>query len=588
MSRATQDVEKPSDEFTANVTLQPVTAGPDHHFDVASIDRVQRRLKQRHVQMIAIAGTLGTGLFLGSGKALSGAGPVGALLAYALVGTVAYSSLCSIGEMTCHAPISGTFPHFGIPTLDPAFTRHSSSFSSGKMGRPRAWFCCWLELFLCSYRRPLHEMLVILSVTSQTNLITVPVEITGAQLLITFWDSNTHHVAIYTTVIACFVILVNVFGVRWFGESEFGFSLIKLSMITGLILVGLVIDLGGAPNHERLGFQFWKNPGVFAGAGLEPDHIGLDRFLGILSVLVQAGFSFQGMELVAIAASETENPRRNIAKAVRRVFYRICIFYILGVFITGLIVPYNDPNLLQSTGTAAESPYVIAMTRAGIKVLPSIINAGVMTSAFSASNSYLFCSSRILYGLALRGQAPRIFAHCTSNGLPIVAVLFAGAFAFLSLMNVSAGAATVFNWLVNLTTVGGFFTWGTINLTYLFFYRGFKAQGINRKEQLNYWNPLQASIFPGLAVWGVTWCTILILINGFEVFWHFSAANFLTSYVNIPIFFGLYALWKITKRTEVWKPEEMDFVTGIPTPEETEEPEIPPNTFWEKVAAILF
>ncbi|KAI6046745.1 general APC amino acid permease [Pisolithus marmoratus] len=531
------------EKFGVDVSIQPVVADPKHKFDVASIDLVQRRLKQRHVQMY-IAGTLGTGLFLGSGRALSGAGPVGALLAYALVGTVAYSSLCSLGEMTCHAPISGTFPHFAARWVDPAFG------------------------FAVS---PPYRM-------------SIPVEISGAQLLISFWDNDTNHVAIYTAVISCLVILINIFGVRWFGEAEFGFALIKLSLITGLILAGLVIDLGGAPNHQRLGFQYWKNPGVLAGAGLVPKHIGLDRFLGILSVLVQAGFSFEGMELVAVAASETENPRRNIAKAVRRVFYRICVFYILGIFITGLLVPYNDPDLLQTTGNAAQSPYVIAMNRAGIKVLPSIINAGVLTSAFSASNSYLFCSSRILYGLSLRGQAPRIFARCTSSGLPIVAIGLTGLFAFLSLMNVSSGSETVFNWLVNLTAIGGFFTWASINLTYLFFYRGLRAQGIGRKERLHYWNPLQ----PGLAIWGVTWCTFFILINGFTVFWSFDASEFLTAYINIPIFFGLYTCWKIIKRTKVWKPKEMDFVTGIPPPEETESPESPPTTFWRKVAAVLF
>ncbi|KAH7881936.1 general APC amino acid permease [Phlebopus sp. FC_14] len=535
------------EKYTANVDSYPVVADAKHQLDVASIDGVQRRLKQRHVQMIAIAGTLGTGLFLGSGKALSGAGPVGALIAYALVGTVAYSSLCSIGEMTSHAPISGTFPHFAARWVDPAL-----GFAVG-----------WNYLY--------------------TNVITVPVEITGAQLLITYWDADPKHAGIYTAVISVFVVAINIFGVRWFGEAEFGFAIIKLSMITGLILVGLIIDLGGGPDHQRRGFQYWKNPGVLAGAGLEPNHVGLDRFLGILTVLVQAAFSFQGMELVAVAASETENPRRNIAKAVRRVFYRICIFYILGVFITGLLVPYDDPNLLKSTGTAAQSPYVIAMTRAGIQILPSIINAGVMTSAFSAANSFLFCSSRILYGLALRGQAPRFFTYCTKDGLPIVAIGVCGCVSFLSLMNISAGSATVFNWLVNLTTVGGFFSWGSINLTYLYFHRGMKFQGFDRKK-LHYWNSLQ----PGLAIWGVSWCVFFILINGFYVFWAFNASDFLISYINIPIFFGLYAFWKITKRTKVWKPEEMDFVTGIPTVEETEGPEIPPTTIWGKVAAAVF
>lgn len=150
------------------------------------------------------------------------------------------------------------------------------------------------------------------------------------------------------------------------------------------------------------------------------------------------------MELVAIAASETKSPRRNIAKAVRRVFWRILVFYILGVLITGMLVPYNDGSLLQDSGTAAESPYVIAFRRAGIKVLPAFINACVFTSAFSAGNSFLFSASRILYGLAIRRQAPRILAYCTKNGLPIAAIIVSGCFAWLSFMNVSSGAETVF------------------------------------------------------------------------------------------------------------------------------------------------
>nr|VWP00245.1 Extracellular lipase (EC [Ganoderma boninense] len=409
---------------------------------------------------------------------------------------------------------------------------------------------------------------------------------------------------------------------------------IQVLLITTLIITGLVIDLGGGPNHERLGFrsprpkdsvppsqgtfpvsdtrsdngserslpilriyridagalttthvqlQYWKNPGPLNGAGLTPKQPHLDQFLGILSVLVQAAFSFQGMELVAIAASETVSPRRNIAKAVRRVFWRILIFYLLGVLVTGMLVPYNDPNLLADTGTAAESPYVIAMTRAGIKVLPHIINAAVFTSAFSAGNSFLFCSSRVLYGLALRGQAPKLFTYCTKNGLPLFAVLAASCFSLLAFMNVSAGAETVFNWFVNLSTVGGFFGWWSMNVTYVFFYRGLKAQGLDRKKLL-YYSPLQ----PWLSYWGIFWITIFILINGFEVFFSFTAAGFLTAYINIPLFIALYVGWKVAKRTRMWKPHEMDFVTGIPTIEETEVPAVPPTTIWGKIAGVLF
>lgn len=227
------------------------------------------------------------------------------------------------------------------------------------------------------------------------------------------------------------------------------FSLKSVLLIIGLILTGLIVDLGGGPDHERIGFRYWKNPGALAQSDLvSSDKVGLGRFLGILSVLIQAAFSLQGMELVAVAASETQSPRRNIGKAVRRVFYRILVFYILGVFVTGLLVPFNDPNLLSDTGNAAQSPYVIAFTRAGIKVLPSIINAAIFTSAFSAGNSFLFASSRILYGLSIRGQAPRIFSYCTKGGLPIVSVAFTSCFAFLSFMNTSNSSEQVFTYVI--------------------------------------------------------------------------------------------------------------------------------------------
>ncbi|KIK75369.1 hypothetical protein PAXRUDRAFT_19065 [Paxillus rubicundulus Ve08.2h10] len=238
-------------------------------------------LKQRHVQMrvssyrdlrcltfppshrIAIAGTLGTGLFLGSGEAIQGAGPIGALIAYVLVSTVAFASLSAVGEMTCFAPIIGTFPHYASRWVDPAL-----GFAAG-----------WNYFY--------------------TNAITLPVEISGAQLLIGYWDPNPDHQWIYIFVFCLSICLINVFGVRRYGEVEFVFGFIKLAMIIILIVIGLVIDLGGAPNHDRLGFRYWKNPGPFAGAGLASNR-DLDQFLGFLSVIVQAAFSFQGMEIAAM------------------------------------------------------------------------------------------------------------------------------------------------------------------------------------------------------------------------------------------------------------------------------------------------
>ncbi|PFH50305.1 hypothetical protein AMATHDRAFT_4122 [Amanita thiersii Skay4041] len=544
--RKSQSITEKSVEAGDQVYGSRKSSNPTYHFDVHDLDKVQRRLKQRHVQMIAIAGTIGTGLFLGSGGALHKAGPLGALIAYALVGTVAYSSLCAVGEMTTHAPVSGTFPHYAARWVDPAF-----GFAVG-----------WNYFY--------------------TNAISVPVEVTAAVLLLTFWDENTKHIPIYTIVVCVVVCSINIFGVRYFGESEFFFSLIKISLIIGLILAGLVVDLGGGPNRDRIGFRYWKHPGAFNRAGLV-SNIHTDRFLAFLTAIVNAAFSFQGMELVAVAASETENPRRNIAKAVKRVFYRIFIFYVLGILIIGMLVSYDDPALLQDTGTAAQSPFVIAFNVAGVKVLPHIINAAVFTSAFSAGNSFLFCSSRILYGLALRGQAPRFFTYCTKNGLPLLAVLACSCFSLLSFMSVSSGSSTVFNWFVNLSTTGGFFGWFSINVTYIFFRRGMLAQGFDLKKNV-YNNRFQ----PFVSYWGIFWTTIFILINGYTVFFDFNASDFFTSYVNILIFGLLYFGYKIFKRTSFWRVDEMDFVTGIPTVEETEEPEAPPKNIWERIASIVF
>ncbi|KAJ7663792.1 general amino acid permease 1 [Mycena polygramma] len=526
--------------------VETVDCDDRYDFDFHDLDRVQRRLKQRHVQMIAIAGTIGTGLFLGSGNALQVAGPLGALIAYALVGTVAYSSLCCIAEMTTWAPISGTFPHYASRWVDPAF-----GFAVG-----------WNYFY--------------------ANAVSVPVEISAAVMLMTFWDPNTGHAALYTAIVTILVCAINIFGVRYFGESEFIFSIVKLILIIVILFAGLILDLGGGPTHEVIGFKFWANPGAVNRAHLVDD-LGADRFLAIFNVVIQAAFSFQGMELVCIAASETENPRRNITKAVRRVFYRIVVFYLLGILMIGMLVPFDHPELLSRVGAAAQSPFVIALSSAGIKGFPHLVNAGIFTSAFSAASSYLFSSSRVLYGLSIRGQAPKWLAHTTKQGLPIASVLTTSVFALMSFMTVTAGVETVFNWFVNVVTTGGFIGWFSINLTYVFFHRGMTAQGYDLKKNV-YNNPFQ----PYLAYWGIGWTLLFVFMNGYAVFFKFETSLFLTAYINIPIFAALYFGYKIICRTRVWKPLEMDFVTGIPTVEETELPPDPPVTFLEKVADMLF
>ncbi|KAI6097679.1 general amino acid permease 1 [Pisolithus croceorrhizus] len=509
----------------------------------------RRQLEQRHVQMIAIAGTIGTALFLGSGQALSGGGPVGALLAYALVGSVAYASLSSAGEMTSLAPVPGSFAHFAHRWVDEAV-----GFAVG-----------WV---------------------SRTNGVTIPSEIVGAELLITYWKANDQP---YIVLILGVICLVNLFGVRYFGEVEFWFGIVKSAMIIVLILMGIVIDLGGAPDRRRLGFQYWKDPGPFT-AAVTPGY----EFLGFVSAVMQAAAAFQGIEISVIAASETVSPRRNIARAMKKVFVRICVFYLAGIFVAGLIVPSNDPQLLQppgnithSSGTTQRivnaSPFVIGMQNSGFGTsVVSIINAGVLSSAISAGNSFLFSASRILYGLSLRGQAPAFLAKLnTRTGTSIPSILFTSAFGFLAFLSIKN---ETFQWFYNVQAVGQLTTWSVINFTYLRFYKGMAVQRQPRKN-LVYWNRFQ----PWLALWGLFWCIVFIVFGGYPIFMDFYGANqpFIICYLIPPIFFLALIGRKYSHKTRMVSPDDMDFETDIPTIEETETKEVEPSGFWAKLAYRL-
>ncbi|ELU43409.1 general APC amino acid permease [Rhizoctonia solani AG-1 IA] len=426
-------------EKGAYATQAPVSQDdPKYHFDPHDLAIRPSSASPKTTSCPNIAGTIGTGLFLGSGKALARAGPAGALIAYIHVGSIAYSSLCAVGEMTCFAPISGSFPHFAARWVDPAF-----GFAVG-----------WNYFYA------------------------IPVEVTAAQIILTFWDNSHTRGIVYTAIIMVLMCSINLFGVRYFGESEFFFAIIKLSLITGLILVGLVIDLGGGPDGDRRGFRYWKNPGAF-NTYLVDEPVSLGRFLGILGVLIQAAFSFQGMELVAIAASETENPRRNIAKAVRRVFYRIVVFYVLGILVTGMIIPYNNEDLLQDTGTGAQSPVSIGEEglRYGLRL--TLFRSMLLPSTWPALRLYLTSLTPVFSLLHSPPVTPSCTPprasctvwpsedkhHASSPGVQRVVFLS-------SRLDSANDGSTVFNWLVNLTTIGGFFTWWAINITYVRFYQG--------------------------------------------------------------------------------------------------------------------
>ena len=274
----------------------------------------------------------------------------------------------------------------------------------------------------------------------------------------------------WITIILITVVLLNIFAVGVYGESEFWFTSIKIIAILGLIILGIVLFFGGGPNHDRLGFRYWKNPGSFKSYP-KPGLGNTGKFLAFWTSLIRSGFAFVlSPETITIAAGESKAPRRNIPKASKRFIYRLVVFYVLGTLVVSIIVASNDAELLQavSSGTtnAGASPFVIGIKRAGIQGLDHVINTVILTSAWSAASSFLYAGSRLLLSLAMTGQAPKVFANCI-NGVPYVAVLITAALGSFAYLSVSSGSATVFAWFLNLTTIGGYLAWIVTLMTYL-------------------------------------------------------------------------------------------------------------------------
>lgn len=232
-----------------------------------------------------------------------------------------------------------------------------------------------------------------------------------------------------------------------------------------------------------------------------------------------------------MSAGEAQNPRVVMPRAFNAVFYRLTAFFVLGSLAVGILVPYNDEEMMaafQSNAPgAAASPYVVAMNRLQIRVLPDIVNAMVLTAAFSAGNSYVYCASRSLMGLALEGKAPRLFARCTRHGVPFYAVIFVLLLSLLSFLQVSNSSAVVLSWFVSLVTASQLINFSVMCFTYIRFYKALQAQGISR-DSLPYKGPLPQ---PFAAWYGLVGCFIMTFVGGYTVFLpgNWSVPDFLFS-----------------------------------------------------------
>ncbi|UPX13278.1 uncharacterized protein EKO05_0003794 [Ascochyta rabiei] len=507
-------------------------------------NNLARGLRQRHIQMIAIAGAIGTGLFLGLGGSIQTGGPLGALLGYATVGLIVCAVQFALGEVAALLPVTGSFVRHAEFLVDPAFG-----------------FAVGLNIVY-------------------GNLLSVPAEISAICVLFQYWTDLNPAVWICIFIVITFAVGISFVGI--YGEVEFFFACLKILLVVFLIIFGLVIDLGGIPGQERIGFRYWKQPGPFV------EYIASGpwgQFLGYWAVMTNAVFSFAGVESLAMAAAETQNPRRNIPKACKKVFARVLVFYILAVLIVGMIVASDDPRLNDASGDATQSPFVIVASAAGIKAIPSIVNAVVITSAWSSSNQALLSGTRVLYGLAIKRQVPAVFLRTTAWGVPYVCVCFNTCFMFLAFMALSNSAMAVFWWLVDLTAAGVLVSWSSILFNHIRLTQAMKKQGISRTELpfYNTWTPYSSPV-------ALFMCLTILLTGGFSVFTKggWSTSSFVSSYLDIPLVIAAFLLWKFIKGTKVVDLADVPIRAALEEVRKNPEPLEPKSRGWRRVVNFLW
>lgn len=486
-------------EYTAEVE-QPMQLASDGAVDYRDHQHLHRGLKSRHITMIAIGGAIGTGLIIGTGKALQQSGyvastgnmskadtyrPASILISYTAVGLLVYIVMCGLGEMAAWLPHASGFSGYASRFVDPA------------LGFALGW------TYWCKY------------------VITTPNQLTASALIIQEWKPATEvNPGVWIAIFMVTIIAINYFGIRFFGELEFWLSSIKVVVIVGLILLSFLLAVGAGPGPAT-GFKYYKDPGAFA-EYIDKGDAG--RFYGFWSSFVNAVFAYLGTELIGVTVGEAQNPRKTIPRAIKLTFYRILFFYCLSVFFLGMLVPYDSDDLKTAVNTkasASASPFVVAIRLAGIPHLPGILNGCILLFTFSASNSDLYIASRTLFGLAERGHAPKIFRWTDTRGVPVPALGISALFCCSAFMNAASDSSTVFSYFVNLVTIFGLCSWISLLVTHIYFVRARKAQGIT-DDQMPYVAPL--------GIWGsyigLSFCVLIALTKNFNVFTKGKYGNF--------------------------------------------------------------
>ncbi|KAF9814582.1 hypothetical protein IEO21_05040 [Rhodonia placenta] len=471
---------------------------PDY---VPPIDQVQRGLHRglsaRQVSMIAIGGTIGTGLFLGTGRSLAQGGPASMLICYGIVGAIVYVTLLLLGEMATQYPVAGSFNAYATRFFSPAY------------GFALSWNY-WFN-----------------------DAVSVASDLTAAQLVLQFW--TTWHPWVISLVFWVFLVGVNATHVKAYGELEYWLSSLKVATVIIFIIVGILVNVGVNREHEYIGTRNWHIEGApFVGG-----------FGGFARVFVTASFAYGGTESLGITAGETKNPSRNMPRVVKFVFWRILLFYVLSIVLIGLNVPWDYPGLSNKSTTT--SPFTIVFKEVGSNVAASFMNTVILTSVLSAGNHALFAGTRVLYGLSVTAprQAPLTFSKLTPGGVPLAALLATSSVSVLCFGSSFIGSGTVWGWLQNIVGVSNQIAWLSIGLASWRFRRAWIKQG----------RPLEEMKFRAKWTWPwgpyfvVVSVVFLIIVQGWSsVIPSFSAVDFVSFYVEIPVMLVMFVGWMVVRR----------------------------------------
>lgn len=461
---------------------------------------LKRSLKARHLNMIALGGSIGTGIFLAMGDTIHKAGPGGALAAYGLIGIMVYFLITSLGEMATYMPISGSFSTYANKFINPAL-----GFALGW----NYWYN-WA--------------------------ITIAAEMVAGSLIMKYWFPKVD--GIFWSVLFLIIIVgLNVLSSRAYGESEYWFAGIKVVTVIVFLVVGVLMILG-IVGGTKVGFHNYFIAGGPFNGGIK----------SLFAIFLIAGFSFQGTELIGVAAGESENPEKTIPKAIRSIFWRILIFYLGTIIVLGAIIPFTKAGV-------STSPFTMVFEKAGIAGAASLMNAIILTSVLSAGNSGMYASSRMLYSMAKEGMAPKIFKKTNSKGVPVNALIATTIIASACFLTGIYAESTVYVWLVAASGLAGFIAWVGIAVCHYRFRRAF----IYQKKDLNSLK-YKAILYPFGPILALIMCVVIILGQGYScikpngIDWQ----GLISSYIGIPLFLALYIGYKIKHNTKTIPLEEVD------------------------------